>query len=163
MTAALARWRKPLSVVQAGFLHWLCMTWEDSMNIRTRYLSSFASRSSSVLLMGFLVSPTGASTIAPSQQRPPAVERSVPLMDQPTAGFVAPSADDRQGSIVMLANANQLRGTELVLHAETSAEAPAPSVTRSNGLDSHLPEPGPLSAIVATLALAGFVLIRRAS
>ena len=112
------------------------------------------------LVLAGLASPIcGASTTATTPREP--VAQRAPVQPAAVTFAAGEAGADRerlqQVALLVSADGNDITRSLLTRFPPTSVQA-----SRSNvAMGLQLPEPGPLSAIIATLALAGFVMVRR--
>ena len=114
-------------------------------------------RCAALSLVGLIPPIAGAATVATTQQELVALHGNVPILVVP----VQPGADGerlQQMALLALADGKDISRSLQTRFPSTSV---SPSRADQTQMGLELPEPGPLSAIIATLALAGFVMIRR--
>ena len=123
-----------------------------------------------LLALGAVAAPIcGAAQQAPDAPSTPAKLRADGVVQQPWMQTVALDGTPFP-LMAQLGNGTMVDSPPLLLarvsdslptgFATTSTQAPRPEPT---AMGLPLPEPGPLSAIIATIALAGFFFVRRAS
>ena len=123
------------------------------MTASTRFTSAL--RLAALMLFGILLTPTsGASTIATAQLD------TAPQRTTATAPTMNSTVDnDRLQQMALLASVDSSSFGRAMFIPSSAPAAGRAEYHDQMGL--RLPEPGPLSAIIATCALAAFVMIRR--